>query len=292
MKKQEVIDNLKKLASQLGSKKYITLKDLRSVPKLSHYMYFHFKTIKKALHEAGLPSSYLASSMGISDEKLLDYLKDLQAKLGYPPTVWEIQHDNQLYKKYSERKIIWSIYKSRFGGLIKAKEFAGMKDSKARIYKSRTSGGDFEEGEEVLPKNRYWGEAAELHVLAELLYHEFQTANIPVDVGLDILAVKNNKTFYFQVKHKDLSDNKAIKLTKSSFKRTGAGNVYYIFVLLSENKRDFLIIPYYIVKSWISSGHAREEDKSYLIYISKKDGKYKLVDMELDSYLDKWDDIR
>ena len=94
MKKQEVIDNLKKLASQLGSKKYITLKDLRSVPKLSHYMYFHFKTIKKALHEAGLPSSYLASSMGISDEKLLDYLKDLQAKLGYPPTVWEIQHDN------------------------------------------------------------------------------------------------------------------------------------------------------------------------------------------------------
>src|SRR3989344_5556012 len=267
MKKQEVIDNLKKLASQLGSKKYITLKDLRSVPKLSHYMYFHFKTIKKALHEAGLPSSYLASSMGISDEKLLDYLK------------------------YSERKIIWSIYKSRFGGLIKAKEFAGMKDSKARIYKSRTSGGDFEEGEEVLPKNRYWGEAAELHVLAELLYHEFQTANIPVDVGLDILAVKNNKTFYFQVKHKDLSDSRAIKLTKSSFEKTGSGNVYYIFVLLSDNKRDFLIIPYHIVNQWIKQGFAKEEESNYLIYIDKKDGKYKLKEVELDNYLDNWKDI-
>jgi len=292
MKKQEVIDNLKKLASQLGSKKYITLKDLRSVPKLSYYMYFYFKTIKQALHEAGLPSSYLASSMNISEEDLLSYLRDLRDQLGYPPTVWEIQHDNKLYKKYSERKITWSIYKSRFGGLIKAKEFAGMKDSKARIYKSRTSGGDFEEGEEVLPKNRYWGEAAELHVLAELLYHEFQAANIPVDVGLDILAVKNNKTFYFQVKHKDLSDSRAIKLTKSSFEKTGSGNVYYIFVLLSDNKRDFLIIPYHIVNQWIKQGFAKEEESNYLIYIDKKDGKYKLKEVELDNYLDNWKDIR
>lgn len=292
MQKQEVIDNLKKLASRLGYKKYITLKDIRSVPKLGHYMYFHFKTLKRALRAAGLPSSLLASGMDISNEGLLSYLRDLRDHQGFPPTVWEIQHDGQLYKKYSDGKITWSIYKSRFGGLTKAKELAGMKDGNARAHQVHTAGGDFEEGEEVLPKNRFWGEAAELHVLAELLYHEFQAANIPVDVGLDILAVKNNKTFYFQVKHKDLSDNKAIKLTKSSFNKTGSGNVFYIFVLLSDNKRDFLIIPYHIVNQWIKQGFAKEEELNYLIYIEKKDGKYKLKELELNNYLDGWEDIK
>jgi len=294
MQKQEVIDNLKKLASQLKSKEYLTLKDVRSVPKLSHYAYSHFKTLGNALHAAGLPSSHLAASMNISDESLLSYLRDLRDKLGKDPIVWDIQHDEELYKKYSEKKISWSLYKSRFKGFQKAKELMDKKDIK-RYYGAQATKVVEEvadENEDNLPKNRFWGEAAEIHVLAELLYRQFQAASIPVDVGLDILAVKNNKTFYFQVKHKDLTTNSAIKITRSSFEKTGSGNVFYIFVLLSEEKRDFLIIPYYIVKSWISSGHAREEDKSYLIYISKKDGKYKLVDMELDSYLDKWDDIR
>jgi len=292
MKKQEVIDNLKKLAFQHKNKKYLTGKEVKRIPKLSYYIFVHFRTLGNALRAAGLPSSKLAAAMNISDEDLLSYLKNLQSKLGYSPKVWDIQRDEELYKKYSDEKIIWSLYKSRFGGLIKAKEFAGMKENKRGAYKTRTAGENFEEGEEVLPKNRYWGAAAELHVLAELLYHEFQAANIPVDVGLDILAVKNNKTFYFQVKHKDLSDSRAIKLTKSSFEKTGSGNVYYIFVLLSDNKRDFLIIPYHIVNQWIKQGFAKEEESNYLIYIDKKDGKYKLKEVELDNYLDNWKDIR
>lgn len=292
MKKQEVIDNLKKLALQHKNKKYLTGKDVKKIPKLSYYIFVHFRTLGNALRAAGLPSSKLAAAMNISDEDLLSYLKNLQSKLGYSPKVWDIQHDEELYKKYSDEKIIWSLYKSRFGGLVKAKELAGVKDDKARRYKIHQAGDDFEQGEETLPKNRFWGEAAELHVLAELLYHEFQAANIPVDVGLDILAVKNNKTFYFQVKHKDLSDNKAIKLTKKSFKKTGSGDVYYIFVLLSDNKRDFLIIPYHIVNQWIKQGFTKEEENHYLMYIDKKDGKYKLKEVELDNYLDNWKDIR
>lgn len=292
MKKQEVIENLKKLASQIKSKKYITLEEVRKIPGLEHYIYIHFRKLKKALHAAGLPSSRLATGMAISNEDILSYLKDLNKHLGCSPTVLEIQLDNQFYKKYSDEKITWSIYKSRFGGLRKAKELAGIKDDKTRTYKTKTVIGDFEEGQEILPKNRFWGEAAELHATAELLYHEFQAANIPVDVGLDILAVKNNKTFYFQVKHKDLSNNIAIKLTKSSFKKTGAGNVYYIFVLLSDNKRDFLIIPYAIVNYWVTHGLAKEDGNNYSIYIEKKDGKYKFKEQELNYYLDKWEDIK
>ena len=290
MKEQEVIGNLKKLASRLKHKKYITLEDISSVPKLRYSMYFHFKAFGKALQAAGVPLSPRLISLSISDENLLSYLRDLRKALGFPPTVWDIRHDEKLYKKYSDVKITWKKYK-RFGGLSKAKELAGIKDSEVKVSSEHSTGG-FETDKEILPKNRFWGEAAELHVLAELLYHEFQAANIPVDVGLDILAVKNNKTFYFQVKHKDLSDNKAIKLTKSSFKRTGAGNVYYIFVLLSENKRDFLIIPYSIVNQWVKQGLTKEEESNYLIYINKKDGKYMFRDQELDYFLDGWEDIK
>ena len=148
-------------------------------------------------------------------------------------------------------------------------------------------------GQGIDNKGKFWGRAAELHVTAELLYRGFQAANIPVDTGLDILAVKKNKTFYFQVKHKDLSNKQAIELTKSSFERSGGGDVYYIFVLLSDKKREFLIIPYHIVNDWIRAGLAEDKGMKYLIYIQKdEDGKYKLNEMGLDKYRDRWEDIK
>jgi len=179
--------------------------------------------------------------------------------------------------------------------LVKAKELAGMKDNKVGVYKTHPVGESLEESEEILPKNRFWGEAAELHVLAELLYRKFQAANIPVDVGLDILAFKNNKTYYFQVKHKDLSNNQAIKITKSTFEKTGSGEVYYIFVLLSEEKRDFLIIPYHIMNDWIREKIVEDTDDGYLIYIKHikgKDKQYMLKEKVLDNYLNNWEVIR
>ncbi len=149
-----------------------------------------------------------------------------------------------------------------------------------------------QDAEFLQDKRRFWGQAAELHVVAELLYHGFQAANIPVDVGLDILAVKNNKTFYFQVKHKDMSNNHAIILTKSSFEKSGGGDVYYIFVLLSDEKREFLIIPYHIVNDWIREGIAEATNTGYLIYINKEGEKFKLKEKVLNNYLERWEDIK
>jgi hypothetical protein len=113
-----------------------------------------------------------------------------------------------------------------------------------------------------------------------------------VDVGLDILAVKDNNTFYFQVKHKDISNNQAIKITKSSFEKTGRGNVYYVFVLLSNDRRDFLIIPFHIVNDWIREGIAEATEDGYMIYIKIRDGKYYIKEKGLDYYLNNWDLIK
>ncbi len=293
MQKQEVIDNLKKLASQQKTKKYLTIKDVGLVPKLRYYVRVHFRTLGNALKAAGLPSSQLAASMSIKSEDLLSYLRDLRNELEHAPRVWDIEHDRKIHKKYSEKKFSWKIYKTRFGGLIKARELMETKDGDVRVARAsatkKKEGEDFEFSQE---KKRFWGQAAELHVTAELLYRGFQAANIPVDVGLDILAVKKNKTFYFQVKHKDLSNYKPITLTKSSFERSAGGDVYYIFVLLSGEKRDFLIVPYHIVNDWIREGLAEDTDKGYLIYITKKDGKLKLREKVLDKYCERWEDIK
>lgn len=295
MDKQEVIENLKKLASQQKTKRYLTGEDLKKIPKLNYYTTFHYRTLANALKAAGLTSSKLAASMNINNEDLLNYLKDLNKDLGETPTVWHIQHDEKHYKKYSDEKIVWSLYKSRFGGLTKARELAGIKENNTVVFKEKRGAANFEENEENLPKNRFWGEAAELHVLAELLYRKFQAANIPVDVGLDILAIKNNKTYYFQVKHKDLSNNQAIKITKSSFEKTGSGEVYYIFVLLTEERRDFLIIPFHIINDWIREEIIEDTSDGYLInikYVKNEKEQFTLRDKALDRFLNNWEVIR
>lgn len=296
MDKNEVILHLKKLASKLEPGKYLTLKDLRTVPRLDYYTQYHYRGLANALIAANLPSSKLAASMRITNEELLEYLKELKTKHNRNPKVWDFIDDKSLYKKYSDYKINWSIYKSRFGGLRKAIQIIEKSNIKNKLDDVVKSTIDlkrsFENREFLGGKARYWGEAAELHVAAELLYRGYQAANIPVDVGLDILAVKDNNTYYFQVKHKDLNNNQGIKITKSSYEKTGGGNVYYVFVLLTNKQRDFLIVPYHIVNDWIREGIAEATEDGYIIYIKIKDDKYFIKEKALDYYLNNWDLIR
>jgi hypothetical protein len=291
MEKEEVISALQKLRPENG--KYLTLEDIRKVPKLDFYIQLHFHNLGKALQAADLPMSKLAASMMITNEDLLNYLKDLESKLNHFPTTWEIAYDKELYKKYSVYKITWSIYKTRFGGLRNAKQLIMKKQGVVKVknekYLDKKKVIDDDFGKE---KRRFWGKAAELHVTAELLYRGFQAANIPVDVGLDVLAVKKNKTYLFQVKHKDIADNKSISITKSSFERSGGGDVYFIFVLLTEEQREFLIVPYHIVNDWIRTGKAEETEKYYHLRIEKVDGNYLLKGTNLNNFRDSWDDIR
>lgn len=291
MTKSEVLKQLQQLATQYKHKKYLTLKDIRTVPKLAYYIQLHYRKLAVALEAANLPTSHLAASMNIKSEDLLNYLRDLGKKLGHKPTVWDIYDDKDVYKKYSGKKFSWSIFKSRFNGLRNA--LAQIDPKTEKIDQKILSDTIKQENPEFFQnKNRFFGKAAELHVTAELLYHGFQSANIPVDEGLDVLAVKSNKTFYFQVKHKDLDNNQHINITKSSFEKRGGGDVYYIFVLLSARIREFLIIPYHIINDWVRVGLAEEKDGGYSFLIKKDGNNYKLKDVILNKYLDRWEDIK
>lgn len=66
-----------------------------------------------------------------------------------------------------------------------------------------------------------------------------------VDVGMDIIATKNNKLFSIQVKTSNANEFNIynINVRKVSFERDYAGNTFYIFVLRQKTKTDFLILP-------------------------------------------------
>lgn len=289
MTKEELLVRLKKLAQRLGTRT-IKQRDIKS-DGLEYWIRKHYRYQAEAITDAGLIPTGLAKKMSITEEELLEYLKDLKSK-GKKPTTMDIARDG---------KFSWKIFKTRFGSFKEALEQLDQQENidtnrKDNEYKSNTN--REKDDSETFNKNRYYGRAAELHVTAELIYHGFQAGDIPIDEGLDILAVKNNKTYYFQVKHKDLGNNQSVKITKSSFEKNSAGDVYYIFVLLSDDQRRFLIVPYHRINDWKEDGWLSEEEMAYLLKIKENNGRFKIInkdnnnELDVTRFTDTWDQIR
>lgn len=292
MTKKEVILHLKQLASFIGKDRIIKQRDIRTVPKLDYYISLHFEKLGNALKAANLKPSELAEKMSVTNEELLEYLKELKSK-GKKPTTMDIARDG---------KFSWKIFKTRFGSLKEAVEQLEQEQNVSTHkqddeYKLNTKQAEGEPGE-VFNKKRHYGRAAELDVTAELIYHGFQAGDIPIDEGLDILAVKDNKTYYFQVKHKDLGNNQSVKITKSSYEKTGGGDVYYIFVLLFGAQRKFLIVPYHRINDWKEDGWLSEEEMAYLLKIKEDNGRFKIInkddnnELDITRFIDTWNQIR
>ena len=102
-----------------------------------------------------------------------------------------------------------------------------------------------DEEEKIKIEGGYTGKAGEHLVCSELLFRGFNASIMSVDVGMDIIATKDNKLFSIQVKTANLNRFEAyvFDVRKVSFERHNSGNIYYVFVLRGESKNDFLILP-------------------------------------------------
>lgn len=91
----------------------------------------------------------------------------------------------------------------------------------------------------------FTGKAGEHLVCSELLFRGFNASIMSVDVGMDIIATKNNKLFSIQVKTANANDYNTynFNVRRVSFERDHAGNTFYIFVLRQKRKMAFLILP-------------------------------------------------
>jgi hypothetical protein len=81
------------------------------------------------------------------------------------------------------------------------------------------------------------GKAGEHYVTSELLFRGFNASIMSVDVGMDIIATRNNKLFSLQVKTSNLhaSNTYIFDMRKVALERDYTGNVFYVFVMIHED---------------------------------------------------------
>lgn len=156
---------------------------------------------------------------------------------------------------------------------------------------------EIEEEKEV--EGGYIGKAGEHSVLSELLFRGYNAALMSVDVGVDIMASKNNEIFNIQVKTRNISkghDAFHFNLRIVSFERHNAGRTFYIFILRERDKLDYLILPLNEIEKSIDEEfiHIVGNGKLYRITIKKRNGKIYLGRKENDVsyYLNRWEAIK
>jgi len=154
------------------------------------------------------------------------------------------------------------------------------------------------EEEKIIVQGSFTGKAGENLVCSMLLFRGFNASIMSVDVGLDIVAIKNDKMFGVQVKTSNLNQFNYYNfdVRKVSFERHNAGNNFYIFVLHGEKENHFLILPFHEMERKI---HERAilkilNGEKYRVNIKFRNGKIYLGTMEheMSYFLDNWDIIK
>lgn len=155
-----------------------------------------------------------------------------------------------------------------------------------------------EEEEKEKIESGFVGKAGEHLVCSELLFRGFNASIMSVDVGMDIIAVKNNKLFGIQVKTSNLNqyNNYVFDVRKVSFERDHAGNVYYIFVLKGEKQTNFLLLPRVVMEQKVHEKAILEINggKTYRVNIRVREGQIFLGNKahEVGYFKDNWEVIK
>lgn len=154
------------------------------------------------------------------------------------------------------------------------------------------------EQEKISVESGFTGKGGEHLVCSELLFLGFNASIMSVDVGIDIIAVKNNLLYGIQVKTSNLNHfaTYVFDIRKISFERHNTGNIFYIFVLHGKEGNSFLILPFSEIERKIHDKAILEVDhgKRYRVNIKFRDGKIYLgsKNHEMGYFLNNWDLIK
>lgn len=155
-----------------------------------------------------------------------------------------------------------------------------------------------EEEEKIAVESGFTGKAGEHLVCSELLFRGFNASIMSVDVGMDIVATKDNQLLGIQVKTSNLNkfNTYVFDVRKVSFERHNTGNVFYIFVLHEGGSNNFLILPFHEMEKKVHEKAILEVDhgKRYRVNIKMCDDKIYLgnMDHEMNYFLNNWDIIK
>jgi hypothetical protein len=154
------------------------------------------------------------------------------------------------------------------------------------------------EEEKIKIEGGFTGKGGEHLVCSELLFRGFNASIMSVDVGMDIIATKENKLFSIQVKTSNLNkfNTYVFDVRKVSFERHDSGNIYYAFVLYGQKESNFLILPYHEMEKKVHEKAILyvENGKKYRVNIKFREGNIYLGNMqhEMNYYLNNWNLIK
>lgn len=137
----------------------------------------------------------------------------------------------------------------------------------------------------------YIGSAGEMSVCSELLFRGYNVSRMSVDDGVDIVAIKNGKTYYIQVKTVLVkSKNFGVKISEKSFERYCSNDCYYIVVARTSTKEgvpfnQYIVLTADNIRYLHGSGDIKSSNGVVNIGFSQNDGHIFIKDFKVDQML-------
>lgn len=158
---------------------------------------------------------------------------------------------------------------------------------------------------ETSPKTppAHTGKGGEHLVASRLLFLGYNVSIMAVDTGADLIATKNGRTFYIQVKTANLSGNRyRFNIRVGSFEKHASTSMFYIFVIrhgdpaAARQCEDFLILPYTKIQECIDKKLIRHILGDTLLDVSvmKEEDGFSLARKgnEVKFYMNNWSLIK
>ncbi|GAB3667556.1 hypothetical protein GCM10028791_43250 [Echinicola sediminis] len=162
-----------------------------------------------------------------------------------------------------------------------------------------------EEVKSLAPKKKekvqggFIGKAGEHYVTAELLFRGYNASIMSVDVGMDIIATRDNKLFSLQVKTSNLNSQNSyiFDMRKVALERGYAGNVFYVFVMIHPNRhKSVVILPANKVDELVHTNAIKDIKLHDRFRVTFKIRNERLfigtLDNEIGYYWDNWEIIK
>ena len=140
----------------------------------------------------------------------------------------------------------------------------------------------------------YVGSAGEMAVCSELLFRGYNVSLMLVDEGVDVVAIRQERTYYIQVKTVTLkSTGFSVKINEKSFTKYCNNNCYYIVVIRTATKKGIPVNQYLVmtaddIKTWMNTEKVKISGSDISLPFNQKDGhiylKDELVDAKLNNF--------
>lgn len=159
-------------------------------------------------------------------------------------------------KRVENKDSIFAHVKNKKGGYRKG-VYTLRKPKRTRMEVPKPLIKPIEEPSDI--QTLYLGSAGEMAVCSELLFREYNISRMAVDDGIDIIATKNNKTYYIQVKTATIrQESFSFNIKVSSFNKYQSNDCYYIFVARAKETK-YIICTADDIRRFISNGSTKGE---------------------------------